>query len=154
MSGTISYIWGFLCPRHTHSHNILCAWLSHAHVYVAMSCARILYTNTQSGIERSWYDFLINGRFSVGSSDRHNIGSHRCNLIYLVCYCTNEQGQSMGNPQLTFRVSSSTSFSEREGFKKKKKWDWGFWPWLGGEGSEGVLEAQPVIKSVLHALKG
>ena len=65
-------------------------------------------------------DFLINGRFSVGSSDRHNIGSHRCNLIYLVCYCTNEQGQSMGNPQLTFRVSSSTSFSEREGFKKKK----------------------------------
>ena len=26
--------------------------------------------------QRSWYDFLINGRFSVGSSDRHNIGSH------------------------------------------------------------------------------
>ena len=45
-----------------------------------------------------------------------NGGSHRCNLIYLVCYCTNEQGQSIGNPQ----VSSSTSFSEREGFKKKK----------------------------------
>ena len=66
-------------------------------------------------------DFLINGRFSVGSSDRHNVGSHRCNLICLVCYCTNEQGQSIGNPQLTIRVSSSTSFSEREGFKKKKK---------------------------------
>ena len=63
---------------------------------------------------------MINGRFSVSSSDRHNIGSHRCNLIYLVCYCTNEQGQGIGNPQLTFRVSSSTSFSEREGLKKKK----------------------------------
>ena len=64
---------------------------------------------------------LINGRFSVGSSDRHNIGSHRGYLIYLVCYCTNEQGQSIGNPQSTFMVSFSTSFSEREGFKKKKK---------------------------------
>ena len=71
----------------------------------------------QSLSKRSSYDFLINGRFSVGSSDRHNIGSHRCNLV---CYCTNEQGQSIGNPQSTFRVSSSTSFSEREGFKKKK----------------------------------
>ena len=64
---------------------------------------------------------FLNGRFSVGSSDRPNIGSHRSNLIYLVCYCTNEHGQSIGNPQLIFRVLSSTSFSETEGFKKKKK---------------------------------
>ena len=33
----------------------------------------------------------------------------RCNLIYLVCYCTNEQGPGIGHPQLTFRVSSSTA---------------------------------------------
>ena len=26
--------------------------------------------------KRSWYDFLMTDRFSVGSSDRHNIGSH------------------------------------------------------------------------------
>ena len=60
----------------------------------------------------------------------------------------------MGNPQLTFRVSSSTSFSEREGFKKKKKVRVRLLAMVRGEGSEGVLEAQPVIKSVLHALKG
>ena len=26
--------------------------------------------------QRSWYDFLMNDRFSFGSSDRHDIGSH------------------------------------------------------------------------------
>ena len=50
------------------------------------------------------------------SCDRLNIGSHRSNLIF--------------DPQLTIRVSSSTSFSEREGFKKEQTWGWGFWPWL------------------------
>ena len=30
----------------------------------------------------------------------------------------------------------------------------GFLPKLGGEGSEGILEAQPVIMSVLHVYKG
>ena len=37
------------------------------------------------------------------------------------CYCTSEQGQSIGKPQLSFWVLSSTPFSEREGFKKKKR---------------------------------
>ena len=63
--------------------------------------------------------------------------SNRCNLISLVCYCTNEQGQSIGSPQLTFRVSSSTSFSEREGFKKKKSETKAFGYGLGGRGQRG-----------------
>ena len=96
---------------------------------------------------------MINGRFSIGSSDRHNIGSHRCNLIYLVGYCTNEQGQSIGHPQLTFRVSSSTLFSEREGLKKEKV-KLRLLAMVRGEGSDGVLEEQPVIRSVLLDLKG
>ena len=80
----------------------------------------------------------MNDRFTVGSSDRHNIGSHRSNLIYLVCYCNKEQGQSIGNPQLTFGVSSSTSFSEREGFKKKKKMRLRHWAMVtGGGGVKG-----------------
>ena len=51
--------------------------------------------------QRSWYDFLTNGRFSVGSSDDHKGTSHRCNLIYSVCSCTHRQGQSIGKCQLT-----------------------------------------------------
>ena len=56
----------------------------------------------------------------VKGADGHNGGSHQWNLIYLVCYCSSEQGQSIGKPQLSFWVLFSTPFSEREGFKKKK----------------------------------
>ena len=69
----------------------------------------------------------------------------------MVCYCSIEQGQSIEKPQLSFWVLSSTPFSEREGFKKKKKGNWGFWLKLGGEGSEGVV--QPVTWSVYMLIK-
>ena len=37
---------------------------------------------------RSCYDFLINSLFSVGSSDGHNGGSHRCYLKYRPSGCS------------------------------------------------------------------
>ena len=78
--------------------------------------------DAKSKTKRSWYDFLINGRFSVGSSDRHNIGSHRSNLIYLVCYWDGlEVPLSITSLGAKSHISS---FADSAGYSSRVEDDW------------------------------
>ena len=100
-----------------HMHNLSCLKLSTHQKFNQREniCWDVLWFLPVKN-QRSWYDFLINGRFSVGSSDRHNIGSHRCNLIYLVCSCTHGQGLSIWKPQFSW------NFLLREGLRNVLLW--------------------------------
>ena len=54
-TSTISCFGGPLCPWHTYEHNILCAWLFHAHLYFTQICVRDTDHNIDAG---SWKTLL------------------------------------------------------------------------------------------------